>query len=469
MTDLIPRATLAEIAAGRNRALTLFGEAHDMIEAANAKMREASDALRAAAPTANLDVFRRDDRVKLFGSYQVAGRDEFMSMARHMVDADVWTHVVNATDLQRLMDKKAKDKLREQLITDPAEFTLETVAATLQAFAADAGTIFRRGIAEVFSNLDRRFRSHDGFKVGSRVIITYAFDGFGYWNYHRDHRATLQDIERTFHVLEGKPVPLDYAGVIGAIDDARRQQGGFHARQTEVETEYYLVRIFKNGNVHLWFKRRDLVEKVNKLLAECYGEVIPDGQTPEDDGGLHESKRELARNFGFFPSPQPVVDRVIEEAGLWRREDDPPLEVLEPSAGTGNIATAAVDKGADVDCIEVQAEHFLSLRQSGRYRHVRLGDFLKVPQRAVYDRVLMNPPFDRERDIDHVMHALGFLKPKGKLVSVMSAHTEFAETRKASAFRAHIKKLGGRMLDLPARSFSEVGTNVNTILLTVSA
>jgi hypothetical protein len=92
-----------------------------------------------------------------------------------------------------------------------------------------------------------------------------------------------------------------------------------------------------------------------------------------------------------------------------------------------------------------------------------------VPKRPVYDRVVMNPPFDQERDIDHVMHALGFLKSGGRLVAVMSAHTEFAESRKATAFRAHIKKLGGRLSDLPRNSFSEVGTNVNTILLVVSA
>lgn len=465
--ELLPRATLAQIAKSRDKALALYAEAHAAIEAANGRLRDAAEALRAAAPTANLDVFRREDRQKLFGSLQVAPRDEFMAMARHMVDADVWTHVVNATDLQRLMDKKAKDALRQQLTSDPVEFSEETAAATLQSFALEAGTIFRRGIAEVFSNLDRRFRSHDGFKVGSRVIVDGAFDAWGYWNHYRDHRATLQDIERTFHVLEGKAVPLDYAGVVGAIDAARREQRGFHARQTEVETEYYLVRIYKNGNCHLWFKRRDLVDRVNKLLAEYYGAVIPDGQTAEDDGGLHDPKRTLARNFGFFPTPAPLVARVIDEAGLYRRGDDSAPLVLEPSAGTGHIAAAAVEAGAVVDCIEIQADHVLALRASRRYRDVRLADFLAIEPRSNYDLVLMNPPFDRERDIDHVMHALGFVKPGGRLVAIMSAHTEFAESRKAKAFRDHIAKLGGRFWDLPRNSFSEVGTNVNTIMLTV--
>jgi hypothetical protein len=79
----------------------------------------------------------------------------------------------------------------------------------------------------------------------------------------------------------------------------------------------------------------------------------------------------------------------------------------------------------------------------------------------------MNPPFDRERDIDHVVHALGFLKPDGFLTAIMSAGTEFRETRKSVAFRAMIEKLNGKFRDLPAGSFSSVGTNVNTLYLRV--
>ena len=65
------------------------------------------------------------------------------------------------------------------------------------------------------------------------------------------------------------------------------------------------------------------------------------------------------------------------------------------------------------------------------------GDFLhlKPDPENLYDRVVMNPPFDRERDIDHVIHALKFLAPEGVLVAIMSAGTEFRETRKSVAFR----------------------------------
>ena len=95
------------------------------------------------------------------------------------------------------------------------------------------------------------------------------------------------------------------------------------------------------------------------------------------------------------------------------------------------------------------------------------GDFLRVQPAANYDRVVMNPPFDRERDIDHVMHALKFLKPDGCLIAIMSAGTEFRETRKSVAFRELMDKMGAKWRDLPPGSFASVGTNCNTIMLRV--
>ena len=84
---------------------------------------------------------------------------------------------------------------------------------------------------------------------------------------------------------------------------------------------------------------------------------------------------------------------------------------------------------------------------------------------GLYDRIFMNPPFDRERDIDHVMHALRFLKPDGYLVAIMSAGTEFRDTKKAVSFRALMAERRARFSDLPAGSFAHAGTYVNTCLL----
>jgi len=451
MNQIITRASIAEIARHRDAALAAFERARFMENEAREQMAEAARILKAAAPFA----------AGLFSTHDVKDITD-----RHYIDGRVWDSVIHSTELNHLMDKKAKDELRQQLMTDAPEFTEETAYATIEQFMAESGMIFRRGIAEMFSNLDRRFRSHSGWKIGSRVILSRMFDENGWFNYHRDHRSTLQDIERTFLILDGRKPVADYAGIVGVLENHRRLDGR-GARQSEVESEFYTIRIFMNGNAHLWFKRDDLVAQANRMIGEYYGEVIPEERSYEDDGGLNDPKRSMAKNYGFFPTPDSLAERIIDDAKLYKQEGS--FTVLEPSAGTGQLSRRATKHRAIVDCVEYQPDLAQALKACGHHNNVWCCDFLelKPSTTGLYDRVIMNPPFDRERDIDHVMHALRFLKDDGFLIAIMSAHTEFSESKKAQAFRAHIAKMKGKFSDNPRNSFTSVGTNVNTITLKV--
>lgn len=467
-TGIVPRATVRDMVKRRQQALDAFLAAHAvMSEAANA-LPTAWSAYQAIAPgkeNAYTKMTEQEDK-NFLHHIKIPDIAAYRATARKVVDRRMWASLVEMTELEKLMDKQAKDELREQLMANPPEATEENIFATLQTFVADADTIFKRGIANCFSKLDRRFKSHDGWKVGGRVVLTYCFDEWGSFSYRSNVRDTLHDIDRTFHVMDGGKTPEMYGGIVAAIEESRRG-GGFGRRQSECESDYFKIRCFKNGNAHVWFKRDDLVEKVNKLLGEYYGAVIPDDHDEGDASGLHTPKTSLAKNYGFFPTPDAAADLLFEHVPLYREKGAEPATVLEPSAGTGNLARRAADKGATVDCIEYQPALAERLKHGRRFRRVLTGDFLLAQPDRLYDVVVMNPPFDRERDIDHVMHALKFLKPAGCLVAIMSAGTEFRETRKSTAFRAHIESMGGKFRDLPAGSFSASGTNVNTVMLRV--
>ncbi|MFD7995580.1 hypothetical protein [Streptomyces mexicanus] len=173
--------------------------------------------------------------------------------------------------------------------------------------------------------------------------------------------------------------------------------------------------------------------------------------------------REKRQQAQYFPTPSAVVQRVIELAGVQAG-----MEVLEPSAGSGAIASAVTERGAVVDCIERDPGYAAVLTDTGVARSVRVGDFLTVAPRPVYDRVVMNPPFTRGTDILHVEHALRFLKPDGLLVSVMSwAVTE--ASRKTGKFRALVEARGGTVEAVPAGAFAESGTDVPTVIVTIPA
>jgi predicted RNA methylase len=166
--------------------------------------------------------------------------------------------------------------------------------------------------------------------------------------------------------------------------------------------------------------------------------------------------------FEYFPTPAPVVAQMIAAAGL-----EPGMTVLEPSAGAGAIASKVRDAGATVHCVEFSATLAERLRAAGL--GFEIADFLTVTPRPLYDRVLMNPPFGGQADIRHVTHALGFLKPGGVLVAIMSAGAEFRIDKTAEAFRKLVADRGGSIDRLPADAFEASGTSVRTVIVIIPA
>jgi hypothetical protein len=105
------------------------------------------------------------------------------------------------------------------------------------------------------------------------------------------------------------------------------------------------------------------------------------------------------------------------------------------------------------------------------------GDFLEhVPpgdEADKVDAVLMNPPFYGTHWMNHVMHAMKWLKPGGELVAVLPISVELGQTKEHLAFREWAGMKGDppyhrQCRDLPDGSFSESGTNVSTLIFTIA-
>lgn len=173
--------------------------------------------------------------------------------------------------------------------------------------------------------------------------------------------------------------------------------------------------------------------------------------------------------FGFFPTPAAVADVVAELADLRSGH-----RVLEPSAGTGALVEASLRvcstlrlSGVQFACVEIQPE--LAAKLNRFDCTVVAGDFLAQRAEALgvrtsFDRVVMNPPFSRGQDVLHVTHAFEFLKPGGRLVSVMSAGVEFRRDKRYAEFR---ERFSPELTRLPENSFRESGTNVSTVIAVI--
>lgn len=170
------------------------------------------------------------------------------------------------------------------------------------------------------------------------------------------------------------------------------------------------------------------------------------------------TKKTIQQEFGFFPTPSEIAHDAVRAARI-----EPGMLVLEPSAGHGALAEIARSAGGKVHCFELLIENVAELEK--RSLHVIAGDFLEQPSEALYDRVVMNPPFAKQADIKHVLHALKFVKPGGRLVAIMSNGSTFRNDRRTAEFNALVESLGGTVTRLPDGAFKASGTMVNTILV----
>ena len=167
----------------------------------------------------------------------------------------------------------------------------------------------------------------------------------------------------------------------------------------------------------------------------------------------------------LFPTPHELAVRMVEIANI-----QPPMRILEPSAGTGTIVNV-IPIGTHLQAVEINAE---AARMLGRTKthpccYIHTGDFLEWSQVTDerFDRVLMNPPFANNQDIRHVRAAFDLLREGGRLVAIMSPHFTFAQDKESVAFREWFEDLGGTYEKLPADTFKASGTSVNTVLVTI--
>lgn len=209
---------------------------------------------------------------------------------------------------------------------------------------------------------------------------------------------------------------------------------------------------------------------VRKEKAHVFTDETAESLAAKVDGVLTTGQFVHLGDTGFFPTPEWLVDQMVEYAKI-----APGQKCLEPSAGTGNIAVALCRAAGreNVVCIEVLKANAAKLRaRFGDYApEIVVGDFLAIEKPAsrfaMFDRVVMNPPFAGQADLAHVGHAWMFLRPGGILVSVMSAGVTFRDNLKSRGFRENLDKYGFLRAN-PAGTFTAAGTDVQTVTVVLN-
>lgn len=250
-TDLAKRTTVTELVA--------------TFQQAEAEIRDAFATISRAERRLN-DAFMMGECRHMGVRSRYGGhRLDFGSPDDALVDVrrDAWRAIVERLELRRMMSIERWHRLERELADlEPPPITVEKVSAFAAQYVEAIPEMATEAVTEVFEWLRPRrskLKTNSELEVGERVILPRVVEakwmGPGFRvNYH--YQQNLTALENVLHALDGDgQVAKAYDSALKTAIEASEEGVG--------ETELFEFRACKNGNLHLRFKRVDLLARLN--------------------------------------------------------------------------------------------------------------------------------------------------------------------------------------------------------------
>lgn len=181
----------------------------------------------------------------------------------------VWEAIVERLELRRMMSIGRWAKLQKDIEDDLLpDITEENVARVLSEFQGALPDMLREAVEEVFEWLRphrSKYKRNSEFEVPNSIVISYVverWDRLGTsWRVHWQVDQKLIALENVFSALDGKgQISKTHYSEISNVIRAPGYAG-------IGETPYFGFRTWKNGNMHLRFKRADLLARFNSIAG----------------------------------------------------------------------------------------------------------------------------------------------------------------------------------------------------------
>lgn len=218
-------------------------------------------------------------------------------------------------------------------------------------------------------------------------------------------------------VLIQRPLPFPVVELLAQLEQAydwldREEDWQGRKKRIEVPNTVKFHYSSEETDKHVMAETRRVLESLGGTLTKhgwafdyppraIIDEVVASGCIPDD------------RAHQFYQSPDIVAEAAIELACI-----GPDDLCLEPSAGLGSLA-GRMPKDRTT-CVEISSLRAEVLKAKGLT--VECADFLAWADKyrgRLFDRIVMNPPFDRGQWKAHLEAAAALVIPGGRLVSVL--------------------------------------------------
>lgn len=194
-----------------------------------------------------------------------------LNACRAAIDATAWRYLMDESGMRSLMSASKRREFDDQVSkSHMPELTRESVYATFGALHESRADMFEQGVIECFRKLSWHYKMNLPQKFGKRIILSYLSYSYGINHNAADH---LDDLMRVFHVLDGKPEADHRQGCYAKLSGACRDQSTW---PKNFANDYFEVRLFRNGNGHVCFKRPALVDAMNAIIGRHFPNALPE-------------------------------------------------------------------------------------------------------------------------------------------------------------------------------------------------
>ena len=195
--------------------------------------------------------------------------DKAMKTITRNIDRRIWRDLMNKSGMLSLMDAQARDEWHKSLEKDdiPA-ISEENILSTFEQLNHDKQAVFERGVINVFKALSWDYKTNSPCRFGKKIIMDglVSYNRWGFSFTHGYRRDQIVDLERMLTLLDGKLLPDNRADIACRPSDHIGQK-----RTAAVyEDELFRINYFQKGSAHIAFKRPELIERLNDIIARHY-------------------------------------------------------------------------------------------------------------------------------------------------------------------------------------------------------
>lgn len=186
----------------------------------------------------------------------------------HKMRRQLWASLVERLELRRMMSIERAKTLDKWLSETTEEVTIESVMGLFRTYAEQLPDMIAEAVREVYEILrprNSRLVTNSEYELGPKVIVhgwvEGSFMGGLRPNYHR--YEYYRALENVFTALDGRgTITKSWRGVLADAVEASTPATNYTG-----QTDYFKFRACKNGNLHLEFRRPDLVKRFNEIAG----------------------------------------------------------------------------------------------------------------------------------------------------------------------------------------------------------